>query len=112
MTPNDLHLLAQLLALPLAMTIDPFAPFLIFGVCLRLGWITDPHLTRPEFAGFGSPVFLAAAGCLYVLHALADKFPPIGHFFDLVGSILKPLAAAAIGLWLSNRIAPPEDSLH
>lgn len=111
MEPNSLEFVARLLVLPLAMTIDPFATLLVFGICLRAGWIIDPILTRPEFSGFASPEFLTVAGVLYVAHAAADKIPPIGHLFDGLGLILKPLAAAMVGLWLANKLAP-ESALH
>lgn len=111
MDVNNLEFVARLLALPLALTIDPFAPLLVFGICLRQGWITDPILTGPEFSGFASPEFIAITAVLYVAHVLADKVPVFAHLFDGVGIILKPLAGAFIGLWLTNKI-PTDSAVH
>lgn len=109
MNANDIDLLARLLLLPIVLAVDPFALLLVFGICLRMGWVTDPVLAGPAFAGFAEPVFLCAAAILYVLHALAAKIPPIGHLFDLIGMVAKPLAAVFLGLWISHKISvgPP-----
>ncbi len=111
MEMTDVQFVAMLLAVPLAVTIDPFAPLLAFSVALRAGWISDPRFTGPEFAGFAQPEFLAVVGFLYVLHAMADKVPPIAHLFDAIGVVAKPLAGAIIGLWLSNKL-DPHSALH
>jgi hypothetical protein len=106
MDTSDLELLARLLAVPLAMTIDPFAPLLVFGICLRVGLITDPGLLRPELAGFADPVFLTVVGALYVLHVLSDKLPPVAHAYDAIGVVAKPIAGAFVGLWMAGELAP------
>lgn len=101
---TDLAFAARLIAIPLALTLDPFAPLLVLGVGLRMGWIQDPLLTRPEFAGFADPIFIAIVGALYLIHALADKLPPFGHLFDAIGLFAKPLAGVVIGLWMTNML--------
>ena len=101
---TDIEFVARLLAIPLALVLDPFAVLLVLGLALRMGWINDPILTRPELAGFASPAFITITGVLYVLHALADKIPPIGHLFDAIGIVAKPLAGAFVGLFLANKL--------
>jgi len=101
---TDLTFAARLIAIPLALTLDPFAPLLILGVGLRMGWIDDPLLTRPEFAGFADPMFIGIVGTLYIIHILADKLPPFGHLLDAIGLFAKPLAGVIIGLWLTNKL--------
>lgn len=101
---TDLAFAARLVAIPLALTLDPFAPILVLGVGLRMGWINDPILTRPEFAGFADPTFIAIVGALYLFHVLADKLPPFGHLFDAIGLFAKPLAGVVIGLWMTNKL--------
>jgi Domain of unknown function (DUF4126) len=105
MHAGDTDLIARLFLLPVALTVDPFALVLVFGSCLHLGWISDPVLAGPAFAGFGNPVFLFVAAVLYVLHTLADKIPPVGHLFDGLGVLVKPIAAALIGFWLAHKLS-------
>jgi len=111
MEMTDVEFVARLLAIPLAMVLDPIAPILVFGMALRMGWITDPVLTSPAFAGFADPMFIAVAGVLYVIHTLADKVPVFAHLFDGIGLLAKPLAGAVVGLWLSSKLNS-ESTLH
>ena len=101
---TDVAFAARRVAIPLALTLDPFAPLLVLGVGLRMGWINDPILTRPEFAGFAEPGFLMIVGTLYLIHVMADKAPAFGHLFDVIGLFAKPLAGVMIGLWMTNKL--------
>jgi len=111
MEMTDVQFVARLLAIPLALVIDPIAPILVFGIALRMGWITDPVLTGPAFAGFADPVFIAVVGVLYVVHTLADKVPLFAHLFDGIGLVAKPLAGAVVGFWMTNQL-DPNSTLH
>ena len=103
--------LAVLMAMPVAFAIDPFAPPLVFGLCLRFHLIHDPTLLGAAFAGFASLPFLVVASGLYAAHALADKVPPIAHVMDAIGLVAKPLAVGFTGFWASGAI-DPHSPLH
>jgi len=105
MDANTAGLLAMLLAMPVAFAIDPFAPPLVFGLCLRFHLITQPALLGPAFAGFAGWPFIGASAALYAAHAAADKVPPIAHALDLAGIAVKPIVVAVVGLWLSHQIS-------
>ncbi|HZK99247.1 MAG TPA: DUF4126 domain-containing protein [Caulobacteraceae bacterium] len=104
--PASMAFVSTLLALPVAFTIDPAAPLLVFGLALRAGAIHDPILAGPQFAGFASDGFTAAAAVFYFLHAAADKIPLCAHLFDALGLIGKPLAVALLGFWVQGKLGP------
>ena len=58
--------LAILFSLPVAFAIDPFAPPLVLGLCLRFHLIHDPTLLSAAFAGFATWPFLAVIVILVV----------------------------------------------
>ena len=104
MDANTAGILAMLLAMPVAFVIDPFAPPLVLGLCLRFHLIHEPALLGPVFAGFASWWFIGASAAPYAAHALADKVPPIAHVMDVIGIAVKPLVVGFVGLWVSRQI--------
>ncbi len=104
MDANTAGIVAMLLAMPVAFVIDPFAPPLVLGLCLRFHLIHEPALLGPAFAGFASWWFIGASAALYATHALADKVPPIAHVMDVIGIAVKPLVVGFVGLWVSHQI--------
>lgn len=104
MDPNTAGILAMLLAMPVAFVIDPFAPPLVLGLCLRFHMIHEPALLGPAFAGFASWPFIGASAALYAAHASADKFPPVAHVMDVIGIAVKPLVVGFVGLWVSHKL--------
>ena len=111
MDANSAAFVAMLFSMPVAFVIDPFAPPLVFGLCLRAHLIHDPVLLSPAFAGFSSPEFILVSAVLYAGHAMADKVPPIAHLMDILGLAVKPVAVAFIGLFVAAKI-DPSSSLH
>jgi hypothetical protein len=111
MDANSTAFVAMLFSMPIAFVIDPFAPPLVFGLCLRAHLIHDPVFLGPAFAGFASPEFILIAAALYAAHAVADKVPPIAHLMDLLGLAVKPIAVAFLGFFVANRI-DTGNSLH
>ena len=103
--------LAILFSLPVAFAIDPFAPPLVLGLCLRFHLIHDPTLLGTAFAGFATWPVLAVSAGLYAAHALADKLPPIAHVMDAIGLVAKPLAVGFTGFWAAGAI-DPHSPLH
>ena len=104
MDANTAGILAMLLAMPVAFAIDPFAPPLVLGLCLRFHLIHEPALLGPAFAGFAGWPFIGVSAALYAAHALADKIPPIAHVMDVIGLAVKPLVVGFVGLWVSRQI--------
>ncbi len=111
MDANSATFTAMLFSMPVAFVIDPFAPPLVFGLCLRAHLVHDPVLLGPAFAGFASPEFILIAAVLYAGHAMADKVPPIAHLMDMVGLAVKPIAVTFIGFFVAAKI-DPSSALH
>lgn len=101
---DNVDIIARLLILPVVFVVDPVAPLLVFAWATRLGLVTDPALTGPAFAGFGSDAFLICLTAVYLGRVLADKSPLIAHAMDLVGLVLKPLMTAFVGFYLADQL--------
>jgi hypothetical protein len=104
MDANSAAFAAMLFSMPVAFVVDPLAPPLVFGLCLRAHLVHDPVLLGPAFVGFASPEFILIAAVLYAGHALADKVPPIAHLMDIIGLAVKPIAVALIGFFVAAKI--------
>jgi hypothetical protein len=98
--------ICMMLSVAAAFTLDPFAPVLMFGICVRLGAMGSPALLAPPFAPFASLPFIAGAGAIYLAHAAMDKIPPVAHGLDLIGVFVKPLAIALVGVAMLHRMTP------
>src|SRR5438552_92753 len=66
-----------------------FLPLLAVGIAARFGMLT----LRPGSEWLASDLALWALGTAALLEIAADKIPVVDHALDLVGTILRPLAA-------------------
>ena len=66
-----------------------FLPLFALGLAARLSVIE----LKPGLDGLSSDPALVALGVATVLEILADKVPAVDHALDLVGTVLRPLAA-------------------
>jgi hypothetical protein len=101
---TSIEMLGRLTGLPLVLGIKPYATFLVFGLMLKLGYITDPFFLQPQFHFSQNNLFLAIVSLLFVIETLADKIPFVDHVSDLIHTILKPLAGAFLGFLVVNAV--------
>jgi hypothetical protein len=73
--------------------INAYATLLVFGLLSR--W--QPSLFHDELATFfASTPVLIAVGALYLIEFVADKIPTIDHIWDVVHTVIRPLAGAFV----------------
>jgi hypothetical protein len=86
--------LASGVGLAAASGLRAFLPLLAVGLAARLGLL---HL-RPGLEWLAGDPALWALGTATVLEVLADKVPLLDHLLDVLGTVLRP-AAAALGAY-------------
>lgn len=91
--PTALDLLGLVLGSSFAAGINLYATVLIVGLVQVAGWAVLP----PGLAILSHPVVLGVAGFLFLVEFLADKIPFVDTVWDAAHTIVRPLAAAAIG---------------
>jgi hypothetical protein len=86
-----------LLPLATAAGLDLYLTILLLGVAPHLGW----DLQVPgELTGLQLPPVLGLAGVFYGLEILAERWAPAALFWNAVHVVVRPLAAALLGLLL------------
>ena len=91
--PSALELLGLVLGASFAAGINLYATVLIVGLVQVAGWATLPA----GLAILSNPVVLGVAAFLFLVEFLADKIPFVDTLWDAAHTIVRPLAAAAIG---------------
>jgi len=91
---------ALVLTLPLSLTcgINLYATVLVVGLSIRYGWVADPPAALAPFASL--PVIIIA-GVLYVFQFFADKIQFLDNAWDLVHTLIRPLAAIVIAVMMT-----------
>jgi len=80
------------LTLASAAGVNAYATLLILGLCVRFE-IVPLQSSAAHF--FAQPWVLALLGVLYVVEFVADKVPAVDHAWDVVHTVVRPLAGAA-----------------
>jgi uncharacterized protein DUF4126 len=82
--------------------INAYATLLVFGLLAR--W--QPSLFHDELARFfASTPVLIVVGVLYLIEFIADKIPTIDHIWDMIHTVIRPLAGALVAFAaVSNQI--------
>ena len=91
--PSALELLGLVLGSSFAAGINVYATVLIIGLVQVAGWATLPA----GLVILSHPVVLGVAALLCLVEFLADKIPFVDTLWDAAHTIVRPLAAAAIG---------------
>jgi len=88
---------ALVLTLPLSLTcgINLYATVFVVGMCMRYGWVSDPPAALEPF---GSMPVIVIAGVMYVLQFIADKVQFLDNVWDLIHTLIRPLAAILIAV--------------
>ena len=86
------HLLAIAAALGFASGLRLYLMLFLVGLAGHLGWITLP----PGLAIFSQPLVLGATGTMLVVEFVADKIPGVDTVWDLVHTLIRVPAGAAL----------------
>ena len=98
-----LKLLATLFPVALASGINLYASVLVTGICVRAGWISDPH---PSLLVFASWPVMVVAGVMYAAEFFADKIPYLDSVWDFIHTFIRPLGAAALVFASLSKLDP------
>ncbi|MEA2338589.1 MAG: hypothetical protein QOE82_2596 [Thermoanaerobaculia bacterium] len=82
--------------------INAYATLLVFGIVAR--W--QPAIFHDDLARFfASTPVLIVVGVLYVIEFIADKVPTVDHVWDVIHTLIRPIAGALVA-WaaVSDRI--------
>lgn len=85
--------LGQILGFSFAAGLNLYATVALVGVASRLGWIAG---LPPAVQGVANPVVLGTAAVLYFVEFLIDKIPYADTVWDVIHTIIRPVAAALL----------------
>jgi hypothetical protein len=88
-----LVVLGQILGFAFAAGINLYATLALVGVAARLGWIAG---LPPAVQGIQNPIVLGTAGALYFVEFFIDKIPHADTVWDVIHTIVRPVAAALL----------------
>lgn len=93
MITAPLIVLGQILGFAFAAGLNLYATVALVGVAARLGWIGG---LPPAVQGVENPVVLGTAAVLYIVEFLIDKIPYADTAWDVIHTIVRPVAAALL----------------
>lgn len=89
--------LATLFSLGFFSGLNLYAVVFVSGLAIRYDWLTlTPQLRSLEI--LAHPLILAASGVLFVVEFFADKIPWIDNAWDMIHTVIRPLAATFLAL--------------
>jgi len=88
-----LIILGQILGFAFAAGLNLYATVALVGVATRFGWIAG---LPPAVQGVENPVVLGTAAALYFVEFLVDKIPYADTVWDLLHTIVRPVAATLL----------------
>jgi hypothetical protein len=88
-----LVVLGQVLGFAFATGLNLYATIVLIGTAARLGWIAS---LPPTVQGIENTVVLATAAVLYFAEFLIDKIPYADTVWDVVHTVIRPVAAALL----------------
>ena len=93
MITAPLVVFGQILGFAFAAGLNLYATIVLVGVATRFGWIAG---LPPAVNGIANPVILGTAAALYFIEFLIDKIPYADTMWDVVHTVVRPLAAALL----------------
>jgi len=97
--------LATLFGLGFFSGLNLYAVVFVSGLAIRFGWLTlTPQLKSLEV--LSHPAILATAGVMYVIEFFADKIPWVDNVWDVIHTVVRPLAAAFLALHVLGNQSP------
>jgi hypothetical protein len=88
-----LVVLGQVLGFAFATGLNLYATIFLVGTAARLGWIAS---LPPTVQGIENTVVMATAAVLYFVEFLIDKIPYADTVWDVVHTVIRPVAAALL----------------
>jgi hypothetical protein len=88
-----LVVLGQILGFAFAAGLNLYATLALVGIAARLGWIAG---LPPAVQGVENPVVLGTAAALYLIEFLIDKIRYADTAWDVVHTIVRPVAAGLL----------------
>lgn len=82
----------SVLALSSAAGVNAYATLLVLGLLVRFDLVP---LTSPTAQFFAQEWVLVVLGVLYLVEFVADKVPAVDHAWDVVHTVIRPVAGAA-----------------
>ncbi|KPJ56610.1 MAG: hypothetical protein AMS16_02075 [Planctomycetes bacterium DG_58] len=101
---DTLRTLTTLFPLALTSGINLYATVLIVGLCVRFDWVEG---IPPSLDPLGSWVVIILAAVLYVVEFIVDKFDFFDNIWDVVHTLIRPVAVVVISaaaLWNADPI--------
>jgi hypothetical protein len=101
---SSLTILATAIGLGTAAGINAWATLLVYGLLSRF----YPSMFQGELPAFfaATPV-LVTLGVLYLIEFVADKIPGLDHVWDLVQTLVRPLAGGVVAFASAREDVPP-----
>ncbi|HJZ11579.1 MAG TPA: DUF4126 domain-containing protein [Acidobacteriota bacterium] len=97
--------LATLFSLGFFSGLNVYAVVFVSGMAIRLQWLSlTPQLQSLEI--LAHPAVLWISGIMYVVEFVADKVPWVDNVWDVVHTVVRPLAAAFLALYALGEQAP------
>lgn len=93
MITAPLIVLGQILGFAFAAGLNLYATIALVGITVRLGLIGG---LPPGVQGIANPIVLGTAAVLYFVEFLVDKVPYADTVWDVVHTVVRPVAAAAL----------------
>ena len=93
MITAPLVILGQILGFAFAAGLNLYATVALIGLASRMGWIAG---LPPAVQGVQNPIVLGTAAALYFVEFLVDKVPYADTVWDVIHTIVRPVAAALL----------------
>jgi hypothetical protein len=101
---GSLTFLASAIGLGTAAGINAWATLLVYGLLSRY----YPSMFQGELPSFfSSTPVLITLGVLYLVEFVADKIPGVDHVWDLVQTLVRPVAGGVVAFASAREDVPP-----
>jgi hypothetical protein len=97
--------LATLFSLGFFSGLNLYAVIFASGLAIRFGWLTlTPELKSLDV--LAHPLILLVSGGMYVIEFVADKIPWVDNIWDMIHTVIRPVAAAYLALHVLGGQSP------
>lgn len=105
MNAPELTTLATVLGLGFFSGLNLYAVVFVSGLAIRLDWLTlSPSMKSLEI--LADEKVLIVSGFMYAVEFFADKIPWIDNFWDAIHTLIRPLAAVFLALYVLGSQSP------
>ncbi len=101
----ELTTLATVLGLAFFSGLNLYAVVFVSGLAIRFHWLTlSPSMKSLEI--LADEKVLIVSGLMYAVEFFADKIPWIDNFWDAIHTVIRPLAAVFLALYVLGSQSP------